>query len=324
MHILVTGGAGYIGSFMVKRLLDDGYTVTVVDNLERGNKEVVDQRVNLQVGNILDKQFLSEVFAKDTFDAIIHFAGYIAVGESMQDPALYFDNNTFATAALLEEARKHNITKFIFSSTAAVYGDPIKTPIPEDHPKNPTSVYGESKLMVETLLNWYHKIYGINFVGLRYFNACGGALDGSMGENHDPETHIIPRAILSLMENKPFTLFGTDYKTPDGTCVRDYIHVLDLVEAHILALKKLQNDTGGFIYNVGTGKGFSNREVLDMVRQVTGIDLSVQTAPRRPGDADTLIADATKITTELQFVPQHSDLQTIVTTAWSWHKRHGA
>ncbi len=324
MHILVTGGAGYIGSFMVKRLLADGYTVTVVDNLERGHKEVVDQRVNLQVGNILDKQFLSEVFAKDTFDAIIHFAGYIAVGESMQDPALYFDNNTFATAALLEEARKHNITKFIFSSTAAVYGDPIKTPIPEDHPKNPTSVYGESKLMVETLLNWYHKIYGINFVGLRYFNACGGALDGSMGENHDPETHIIPRAILSLMENKPFTLFGTDYKTPDGTCVRDYIHVLDLVEAHILALKKLQNDTGGFIYNVGTGKGFSNREVLDMVRQVTGIDLSVQTAPRRPGDADTLIADATKITTELQFVPQHSDLQTIVTTAWSWHKRHGA
>lgn len=319
MQILVTGGAGYIGSFMVKRLLDEGHNVIVLDNLERGHEATIDNRATLVMGNLLSKAFLSKVFSKHPIEAIFHFAGYIAVGESMQEPALYFQNNTIATLNLLEEARAYEINKIIFSSTAAVYGDPIKSPIPEDHPKNPTSVYGESKLMTEAMLKWYYQIYGTNFVALRYFNACGAALDGSMGEAHNPETHIIPRAILSLLKNEPFTLFGTDYKTSDGTCVRDYIHVLDLVEAHILALKKLEKDAGGFQYNVGTGKGYSNKEVLEMIKKVSGKELTITTADRRSGDADTLVADPTKINTELGFSPKHSDLETIVTSAWKWH-----
>ncbi len=322
MKILVTGGAGYIGSFMVKRLLDDGFEVVVLDSLERGHKDAVDNRAELAVGNLLDKAFIAEVFSQNAFDGIIHFGGYISVGESMQKPALYFDNNTEATINLLEETVARNVKKIIFSSTAAVYGDPERTPIDEDHPKNPESVYGESKLMVERILKWYQKIHQMNFVALRYFNACGAALDGSMGEQHSPETHIIPCAVRAMMEKKPFTLFGTDYNTPDGTCVRDYIHVLDLVEAHILALKHLEKNSGGFFYNVGTGIGYSNKEVLEMVKKESGESLEIVTAERRPGDADTLVADPTRINTELGFKPQHSDLETIVKSALAWHKRN--
>jgi len=322
MKILVTGGAGYIGSFMVKRLVEENFDIVVLDSLERGHKEVIAPEAQLEVGNLLDTSFIEEVFSKHAFDGIIHFAGYISVGESMEHPDRYFQNNTHATYNLAEAAVKHKIDKIIFSSTAAVYGDPLKSPIDEEHPKNPTSVYGESKLMVERMLQWYQKIHGLNYVALRYFNACGAALDGSSGEMHEPETHIIPNAINALLNDKPFTLFGDDYKTPDGTCVRDYIHVLDLVEAHVLALKKLQKETGGFAYNVGTGNGYSNKEIIAMIKQVSGKDFSVSIEPRRPGDADSLVADSTKIRTELSFSPQHSDLETIIKSAWAWHTKN--
>jgi len=322
MKILVTGGAGYIGSFMVKRLLQDNHEITVVDSLERGHKEFVDPRANLQVGSILDESFLAKIFSENNFEATIHFAGYISMGESMEKPDIYFNNNTFGTLKLLEAARVHNTKKIIFSSTAGVYGNHTKTPIPEEHIKNPENPYGESKLMVEKLLNWYEKIHGINFVALRYFNASGASLDGKSGEAHDPETHIIPKAIQAALNNSEFNLFGTDYKTNDGTCVRDYIHVIDLVEAHVLALEKLQNAKGGFYYNVGTGKGYSNKEVLEMVKKVTGREFKIKNSPRRSGDADTLIADVAKINSDLKFSPKYSDLETIVKTAWEWHKKN--
>lgn len=321
MKVLVTGGAGYIGGFMVKRLLDDGHTVTVADSLERGYEKAVDTRATFSKGDLSDPTFLTTLFSGDTFDAIIHFAGYISVGESMKDAYRYFHNNVSSSVNLLEEARKHNVTKIVFSSSAAVYGSPVKVPIPEDHQKNPESPYGESKLMFETVLKWYQTVYQFNSVSLRYFNACGAALDGTRGELHDPETHIIPNAIKAVLGDRPFTLYGNDYQTPDGTCVRDYIHVLDLVEAHVLALAKLEKDSGAFVYNVGTGKGFSNKEVLEMVKKVSGKDFPITMADRRAGDADTLVADPTKITAELHFSPKHSDLETIVTSAWQWHTK---
>lgn len=321
MRILVTGGAGYIGSFMVKRLLDDGHTVIVVDSLERGHKEAVDQRASFIEGSLFDEEFVEKFFLEQEFNGVIHFAGYIAVGESMQIPGLYFRNNIVSALNVLEAMRKNKINNFIFSSTATVYGTPIAIPIGEDHPKDTENPYGESKLMVEKILSWYNKIHNLNYVVLRYFNAAGAALDGSNGEHHDPETHLIPNAIKAALANGTFTLFGNDYKTHDGTGVRDYIHVLDLVDAHILSLQKIAKDGGGHTYNVGTGKGHSNKEVIAMVKKVSGVDFQVQAQGRRPGDIDVTIADAAKIHKELGFVPKYSDLETIVTSAWKWHKR---
>jgi UDP-glucose 4-epimerase len=320
MKILVTGGAGYIGSFMAKRLLDDGYEVTIVDSLERGHKEALDSRAVFVQGNLLDKPFVEELF-KSKFDAVIHFAGFISMGESMENPYLYFQNNVFAALNILEEMVKTGNNNFIFSSSAGVYGNPEQIPIPETSATRPTNPYGESKLMVEKIMNWYAKAKQISTVALRYFNAAGASSDGSMGEQHIPESHIIPNVINALMGNKPFNLFGTDYKTKDGTCVRDYIHVLDLVEAHVLALEKIQSTRGSYIYNVGTGKGFSNREIVDMVEKVSGQKVNVVEAPRRAGDADELIADPAKIQSELGFAPKYSDLETIIKTAWQWHNK---
>lgn len=320
MTILVTGGAGYIGSFMVKRLLEEGYDVAVVDSLERGHKESVETHAKLLAGNIKDDIFLDTIFRQTKYDAIIHFAGYISMEESMRLPELYFENNTFATLKLLEKAGKYSVNNIIFSSTAGVYGNPVEVPIPESHPKNPENPYGESKLMVEDILKWFWKIYGINYAALRYFNACGASLDGKMGEDHNPETHIIPKAIEALLTNKPFSLFGNDYKTKDGTCVRDYIHVLDLVEAHVLALKKLFADKGGYTFNVGTGNGFSNKEIVEAVKKISGQNFDVQIKPRRPGDADELVANPAKIIKDLNFSPKYSDLDTIISSAWEWHK----
>lgn len=322
MKILVTGGAGYIGSFMVKRLLRDKHDVVAVDSLERGYKEVVDKRAKLIVGDLLDKQFVEKLFGKFKFDTVIHFAGYISMSESMGNPDIYFRNNTFAALQILEEIRKTHKSNFIFSSTAGVYGNPTIVPIPEDHPKSPTNPYGESKLMTEKVLKWYQEIYGISYVSLRYFNASGAALDGSMGENHNPETHIIPNAIMSALKDKSFHLFGNDYKTTDGTCVRDYIHVIDLVEAHVLAFNKLQKEKGGFYYNVGTGKGYSNKQVVEMVKKMSKIDFPVNFKGRRPGDAGILVANVEKIKKDLEFKPKYSDLETIVESAWKWHKNN--
>jgi len=322
MKILVTGGAGYIGSFMVKRLLDDGYGVTVIDSLERGHKEAIDSRAEFEHGDLKDIGFLERVFRKDSFDAVMHFAAYTSVEESTKDPQKYYQNNTKGSENLLTAMIETNkIDKFIFSSSAAVYGNPIKVPIPEDHPKNPINPYGKSKLEVEEMLINFQKKKGLSFVSLRYFNAAGGAFDGSMGENHNPETHIIPLAIKAALTNSEFNLYGTDYGTPDGTCIRDYIHVIDLVEAHILALDKLEKEKGGFFYNVGTGKGYSNKEVLNMVKKLSGIDFKVRIAKRRPGDPEVLVSDPAKIIRELGFKPQYSDLETIVKTAFDWHKK---
>jgi UDP-glucose 4-epimerase len=322
MKILVTGGAGYIGSFMVRKLLSEDHEVVIADSLEKGHKEVLPQGIPFMQGDLRDRSFVSQIFESHTFDGVIHFAAYISMAESMENPFIYFQNNILASLHIIEEMRKKNMNNFIFSSTAGVYGNPTKIPIPESHAKNPENPYGESKLMVENILSWYAKTKGLSAVALRYFNAAGADLAGSMGEQHEPETHIIPNIMKAVLQNKSFTLYGSDYQTPDGTCVRDYIHVLDLAQAHILALQKLQKDSGFFAYNVGTGKGYSNKEVVDMVKKVTGNEFAVETAARRPGDADTLVADVSRIKNELQFSPKYSDLETIITSAWKWHSRN--
>lgn len=322
MKVLVTGGAGYIGSFMVTRLLDEGYEVIVADSLDRGHKNSVDKRVKVEIGNLLDEEFLTNLFSEHQFAAVLHFAGYISMEESVSMPGLYFANNVFSTVHLLNKMKASGVRTFIFSSTAGVYGNPTKIPIPEDHLKNPTNPYGESKLMVERILSWYEMVYGIKFASLRYFNAAGAALDGSMGEDHHPETHIIPKVIEAIKDRKEFILYGDDYKTPDGTCIRDYIHVVDLVESHILALKMLERKDGGFFYNVGIGKGYSNKEIVEAVKKAAGKDLTVRIEGRRPGDAEALVADPTKIKKELGFYPKYSDLVTIVESAWKWHTLH--
>lgn len=322
MKILVTGGAGYIGSFMVKHLLRRGDEVVVADSLERGKKEAVDNKARLLIGNFSNKEFVLKLFSENKFDAVIHFAGYISMDESMKNPYIYFQNNTFNALSIIEQMIKNKCNNFIFSSTAGVYGNPIKTPIPEDHPKNPTNPYGESKLMVEKIMHWHKEVYGLNFVSLRYFNAAGASFDSNMGEDHNPETHIVPNAIKAALTNSEFTLFGDDYKTKDGTCIRDYIHVLDLVGAHVLALDKIKKEKGEFFYNVGAGNGYSNKDIVGMVKKVSKVDFKVNIAQRRPGDAEVLIADPTKIKSELNFTPKYSDLETIVSSAWEWHKRN--
>ena len=321
MKILVTGGAGYIGSFMVKRLISRGDEVHVIDSLERGHKDAIDSEAIFHQMNLMDWDEVGQVFSSNQFDAVIHFAGYISVEESSRNPGLYFYNNTSGSLEIIKQCNRNNVKSFIFSSTAAVYGNPIKIPIPEDHPTNPVNPYGESKLMVEKILSWFNKINGLSYTCLRYFNASGAAIDGSLGEAHDPEIHIIPKAIEAALSNNEFKMFGTDYQTQDGTCVRDYIHVLDLVEAHVLALEKLVKDKGGYVYNVGTGNGYSNKEVIEMVKKVSGINFPVVELDRRSGDPDSLVADSSKIRNELGFNPKYSDIETIVKTAWEYHRK---
>lgn len=319
MTTLITGGGGYIGSFMVKALCDRGDTVYVIDSFERGSRSVVDSRATIIEGNLLDKDFVENSIKDINIDSVVHFAGLISVGESVKKPGMYFESNVLGALNLLDAIKEKQI-KLIFSSTAAVYGNPTTIPIPEDHKKNPTSPYGASKLMVEDILSWYNQIYGLSFTALRYFNASGAALDGSMGENHIPETHIIPCAIEALLEDKPFRLFGTDYKTPDGTCVRDYIHVLDLVSAHVLCLDKMEEGAKNF-FNVGTGSGHSNKQVLAAIEEVSGKKFEIKEDQRREGDPDELVADVTNIQEKLGFKPQHSDIKTIVESAYLWHTK---
>jgi len=322
MQILVTGGAGYIGSFMTKSLLDGGNQVVVLDSLERGDTHVVDTRAKLVVGDLLDKQMVRDVLSSQRFDGVIHFAGFISMGESMENPDLYFQKNTVSSLNLIEAMVQTKTNNLIFSSTAGVYGNPEQIPIMEDSPKQPQNPYGESKLMVEHMLSWFGKIHRFSYACLRYFNACGAALDGKMGENHHPETHLLPSIMKAILTNKPFTLYGNDYHTMDGTCVRDYIHVLDLVQAHTLALQKLSTDAGAYTYNVGTGKGYSNKQVMQMIEKITGKTIAVVNGSRRPGDADELVADVSRIQKELGFQTKYSDLETIVKTAWEWHRQN--
>lgn len=319
MKYLVTGGAGYIGSFMVKRLIDDGHTVIVLDSLERGQESKIPSTVTLFKGSLLDKDFLSQLFSEHTFDGVFHFAAYISVPESAKKPELYFNNNVVSSLNLINKLVEHNIHSLVFSSTAAVYGTPQIVPIPEDHPKNPESPYGESKLIVESMLHWYSKVHSTKFAALRYFNACGAALDGSMGESHQPETHIIPNAIEATINDEEFVLHGTDYETKDGTCVRDYIHVLDLVESHVKAMNLLQSGHDSFICNIGTGSGYTNKEILNEIEKVSGKKLKISFTDRRAGDPSILTADPTIMKNVLGFEPRYSDIHTIISSAWKWH-----
>lgn len=323
MRVLVTGGAGYIGSHMVRRLLARGHMPIVVDSLEYGHKEAVPASVPLIVGNIKDKETLDPVFAQYAIDAVIHFAGYLMVEESVREPIKYMKNNIIAPMTLLAVMQEHGVEKIIFSSSAAVYGNPMTIPIPESHTKNPTSPYGLSKWCFEELLRVTDYQHHIRSISLRYFNACGASLDGLHGEDHSPETHIIPLAIrTALGRQKEFLLYGTDYPTRDGSCLRDYIHVEDLAEAHLLALDALASGHQTDVYNVATGKGTTNKEVVAAVKKVTCIDFAVRETCRRDGDPHSLIADPTKFKKEFDWNPKYSDIETIVTSAAKWHKNH--
>jgi len=319
--ILVTGGAGYIGSITTKVLKEKGFEPIIFDSLVTGHKNSLDKEKFYQGDLVKDVELLSKIFKEEKPEGVIHFAAMSLVGESVQNPQKYFTNNLFGVLNLLKVMIDNQVLKIVFSSTAAVYGEPQKIPIEEDDPKNPTSPYGESKLMIEKILKWYSQAYGLSAIALRYFNACGAALDGSLGEDHQSETHLIPMAMqAALGQRKDFKIFGNDYPTPDGTCIRDYIHVLDLAEAHVAALNSFQK--GFQFYNVGTNHGFSVLEVVQMIKNVSGVNFETPIGPRRAGDPSQLVAKAEKIKKELGWEPKYSDLKTIVETAWKWHKNH--
>ncbi len=323
MKILVTGGAGYIGSNMVRLLVKRGYTPIVLDTLEFGHKEALPQEVELVVGDVGDKAVVEKIFSDHEISGVLHFAGYLQVEESVRFPIKYIKNNVLSPVVLLEAMRNANVKRIIFSSTAAVYGNPITVPIPENHPKNPVSPYGLSKWAFEELLRVYDRSSGIKSISLRYFNAAGAALDGGNGEVHEPETHLIPlacRAALGI--GKDFGIYGTDYDTPDGTALRDFIHIEDLAEAHILTFEALGNGHETGVYNVGTGNGVSVEEVVTAVRNVSGIDFQVKKIARRAGDPAILVSDPSRLKKEFGWEPKHSEISSIVESALAWHKGH--
>jgi UDP-glucose-4-epimerase GalE len=322
-RILVTGGAGYIGSNTTLQLVDAGYDVVVVDNLSRGHRDAVGP-ARLHVVDMLDTDRLAAVMTEERCDAVIHFAAYIAVGESMKIPEVYFRNNVAGSLSLLTAMVKAGVKNIVFSSTAAVYGMPGRVPIPESEPYAPVSPYGESKVMVEKLLDWFDQIHAVRSVCLRYFNASGADPAGRAGEDHDPETHLIPLLFRAIKTGQPITLFGDDYPTPDGTCIRDYIHVTDLARAHIAALEALYAGGESRRFNVGTGHGFSVKEVLEAVEEVTGETVPWVMGPRREGDPPMLVADSTRLQNELGWTPRYSSLHQIVETAWAWANRKGS
>ena len=319
-RVLVTGGAGYIGSHTTLQLLDAGYDVVVVDNLSRGHREAVDP-ARLRLVDLLDTEGLVAVMNEKPCDAVIHFAAYIAVGESMKIPEVYFRNNVAGSLSLLTGMLRTGVRQLVFSSTAAVYGTPERVPIMETEPYAPVSVYGESKVMVEKMLDWFDRIHGLRSICLRYFNAAGADPAGRAGENHEPETHLIPLLFRAVRTGVPVTLFGNDYDTPDGTCIRDYIHVTDLARAHILAVEALAAGRPSAKFNAGTGHGFSVKEVLRTVEEVTGSAVPYQIGPRREGDPPLLVADSGRLQEELGWCPQYSDIGTIVETAWRWETK---
>jgi len=318
--VVVTGGAGYIGSHTVRLLVQQGYDVVVVDNLARGHAHAVDSK-RLRILDLADTSGLRRVFAERPFGAVIHFAAYIAVGESMRDPGLYFTNNVGGSLSLLEAMVHSGVRRLVFSSSAAVYGMPDDIPIKEDAPYAPVSPYGESKIMVERLLDWFDRIHSLRSISLRYFNASGAEPDGCLGEEHDPETHLIPLIFRAIETGQPIAIFGNDYDTPDGTCIRDYIHVSDLAQAHILALESLLADGPSGAFNAGTGSGHSVREVIRAVEEVTGKKVPCEIGPRRPGDPRALVADSTKLRRALNWTPRYSDLREIVASAWSFEQK---
>jgi UDP-glucose 4-epimerase len=320
MRILVTGGAGYIGSVVAEQLLKAGNQVIVFDNLSRGHRQAVPKNAELIVADLADRDRLEQVFGTCAIDAVLHFAALIEAGESMKAPEKFFRNNTCNALTLLEVMLAAGVKRFVFSSTAALFGNPDRTPIEEDDPLHPANAYGESKLLVERMLAWFHQIDGLRYASLRYFNAAGAAIP-DRGEAHQPETHLIPRILnVALGRLEHVSIFGTDYPTPDGTCVRDYIHVSDLAAAHLLALNALENSSQ-LIYNLGNGQGFSVRQVIEVARRVTGHPIPVIESPRRPGDPAVLIASSTKIRSDLGWQPQFPELEAIIRSAWEWHSK---
>ena len=322
MAILVTGGAGYIGSHCVAALLDRGADVVVVDDLSKGHRQAV-KGGRLYIGDVADQHFLDGVFSRENVEAVIHFAAYSLVGESMSIPDEYFRNNVTAGLTLIRTMVAHKVPYLVFSSTAATFGEPVRTPIEEDDPQVPTNPYGESKLIVEKMLKWCDRAYGLKYCALRYFNVAGARADGSIGEDHRPETHLIP-LILSVAQGRrdSLKLFGTDYPTPDGTCVRDYIHVEDLIDAHMLALEYLKRENTSNAFNLGNGTGFSNRQIIDAARRVTGHPIPVVEEGRRPGDPAVLIASSKKAMDMLGWQPKYTNVEGIIRTAWNWHSIH--
>ena len=318
--VLVTGGAGYIGSIVVSQLLEQGYEVIVYDNLAKGRRGSLAANVKFIEGDVSDRSALDHLFQENSVDAVMHFAAFIEAGESMQAPEKYFRNNTANTLTLLEAMIAYKIPRFVFSSTAALYGTPESSPIEETARLQPTNAYGASKLLVEQMLAWFHQIHGLGYASLRYFNAAGAA--GAQGEDHDPESHLIPLTLQVALGQREFiSIFGTDYPTPDGTCIRDYIHVSDLASAHLLVLEALKQKDR-LIYNLGNGRGFSVREVIETVRRVTGHPIPVKEGPPRSGDPAILVASSDKIRRELNWSPRYSDLESIVRSAWDWRRAH--
>ncbi len=321
MQLLVTGGAGYIGSVVAEQLLRAGHQVIIIDNLSRGHRQAVPSGAELVVGDLADTEELTALFRRYRFDAVLHFAAFIEAGESMKYPETFFRNNTANALGVLEAMLAARVNRFVFSSTAALYGNPARSPIQEDDALQPTNAYGESKLLVERMLEWFHRIHGLRYASLRYFNAAGAAAP-DRGEAHQPESHLVPRLMnVALGRQKEMEIFGTDYPTADGTCVRDYIHVSDLAAAHLLALDALDR-ADKLIFNLGSGQGFSVRQVIEGVRRITGHAIPVVESPRRAGDPAVLIASSDKIRRELDWKPQFPELESILKSAWLWHKNH--
>jgi len=319
MNIFVTGGAGYIGSATAEALLKAGHSVTVYDSLITGHRQAVPEGAHFIHASLEDSHALAETLTGEKFDAVMHFAAFIEAGESMKKPGRFYQNNLVNSLHLIQTAMESGVKRFVLSSTAAVYKSSDE-PLTEESPLNPTNVYGHTKLVIEQTLDWYQQIHGMHFAVLRYFNACG-ALPGR-GEAHHPESHIIPNILQVPLQQRPhFPIFGTDYPTPDGTCIRDYIHIADLVSAHLLALEAL-GERDRLVYNLGNGSGYSVREVIETARVVTGHPIPATESPRRPGDPARLVASPEKIRRELGWVPQHSNINNILQSAWEWHKNH--
>lgn len=324
MKILVAGGAGYIGSHTVYELIDNGADVVIIDSLETGHIEAVHPKARFYQGDIRDRAFLDDVLTKEkNIDGVIHFAANSLVGESMTNPLKYYDNNVYGTKVLLEKLIEYGINHVVFSSTAATYGEPKSIPIVETDPTQPTNAYGETKLAMEKMFKWCDVAHGLKYVALRYFNACGAHISGKIGEAHNPESHLIP-LILQVPNGKreSIKVFGTDYPTKDGTCVRDYIHVTDLAAAHILAVKYLIDGNESNTFNLGNGVGFTVNEVIEKAKQVTKLPIKVEQDARRAGDPAVLIASSEKAKEVLGWKPKYDSLETIIETAWNWHKNH--
>lgn len=323
MTILVLGGAGYIGSHTVYELIENGEDVVIADNLQTGHIEAVHPMARFYKGDLRDKEFLDNLFKKEKIDSVIHFAADALVGESVENPLKYYDNNLYSTMVLLKSMVENNIDKIVFSSTCATYGDVKKSPITEDFQTEPVNPYGETKLAMEKMFKWVSNAHNIRYVSLRYFNAAGAHISGKIGEDHTPESHLIP-LILQVPNNQreKIFIFGDDYPTKDGTCIRDYIHVTDLAKAHILAVEYLKKSGQSDIFNLGTGTGFSVKEVIETARKVTGHPIPSEISPRRPGDPAELVASNDKIKKVLGWEPAYSDIGTVLETAWNWHKNN--